>query len=137
MSITPPTGVLKVINILLVEDDDGDILLTQEALEDAPFESKLHVVHNGEDAIEFISTSEGADLNLIICDLNMPRMDGHEFLVAIKKYPDLNHIPIVILSNSSNPQDFVKSYQLESAMCLSKPLNAEKIEKIITQTRVL
>lgn len=119
------------IEILLVEDDDGDIFMLREALEDAGFENTLYVVHNGEEALEFLKSTSSPKVDFIITDINMPRMNGHEFLEEVSKDAALKKIPIAVLTNSQEAEDFVKSGELNAAVCLSKPLNQSKITEIV------
>ena len=108
--------------VLLIEDNEGDAILTEEALLDSKTRVSLHIVHDGEEALAFLrgegKYSDAVRPDLILLDLNMPRMDGREFLEIVKREPALSSIPVVILTTSEAEQDILKSYELQ-ASCLS------------------
>jgi chemotaxis family two-component system response regulator Rcp1 len=115
------------IHILLVEDNPGDVRLTVEALRGAKVANELHVVGDGEEAIKFLR-QEGryADEprpDMILLDLNLPRLDGHDVLAAIKTDPDLAKIPIIVLTSSSAERDIQKAYELHANCYVSKPVD--------------
>jgi CheY-like chemotaxis protein len=116
--------------ILLVEDSPTDIELTVEALEEAQVANKLHVVRNGEDALRFLRREdEFADAphpDLVLLDLNLPRMNGTEVLTAIREDAALTHLPVVILTTSSSDEDVLKSYRLHANSYVRKPLDLEQ-----------
>jgi CheY-like chemotaxis protein len=123
------------IEVLLVEDSPGDVRLTQEAFRDANKAIKLHVAVDGVDAMAFLRR-EGAHLNaprpdLILLDLNLPKMDGREVLAHIKEDADLKTIPTVILTTSVAEADIVKSYQLQANCYLSKPVQLDEFEVLV------
>tara|TARA_R110002095_G_scaffold119222_2_gene103819 strand:- start:595 stop:996 length:402 start_codon:yes stop_codon:yes gene_type:complete len=120
------------INILLLEDDDGDIFLIKKALSDALFENEVHVVHDGEKALELLKKEDKPRFDFIISDLNMPKMGGHEFLRVVQDDPELSKIPIAILTNSQEREDYAGSFKLDAITCLSKPLDQHKINTILT-----
>ena len=111
--------------VLLVEDSPGDVRLTMEAFRDANAPIHLHVVSDGVEAMEFLK--KGGDRasaprpDLILLDLNLPRMDGREVLAQIKADPILRMIPTIILTTSEAEADIAKSYQLQASCYLSKP----------------
>lgn len=113
------------IEILLVEDSPGDVRLTQEAFQDANAGIRLHVVADGVEAIAFLrkqSPHTGMPRpDLILLDLNLPRMDGREVLARIKQDDDLMRIPTIILTTSEAETDIVESYGLRANCYLSKP----------------
>jgi chemotaxis family two-component system response regulator Rcp1 len=121
------------LNVLLVEDNPGDVRLTQEAFRDANITIKLHVANDGVEAMAFLR-SEGP-LNprpaLILLDLNLPRMDGREVLALIKEDENLKVIPTVILTTSDAEADIVKSYQLQANCYLSKPVQLDAFEALV------
>src|SRR5947209_6705318 len=106
------------IEILLVEDDPGDVLMTREALEDSKILNNLYVVCNGEDALRFLHGEEPyADAprpDLVLLDLNLPRVDGREVLAAVKQDEELRRIPVVVLTTSEAEEDVLRSYDLHA-----------------------
>jgi CheY-like chemotaxis protein len=123
------------IEVLLVEDSPGDVRLTQEAFRDANRAVNLHVATDGVEAMEFLR-KQGAHLNaprpdLILLDLNLPKMDGREVLVHIKEDQNLKTIPTVILTTSDAEADIVKSYQLQANCYLTKPVQLDAFETLV------
>ncbi len=123
------------IQVLLVEDSLGDVRLTQEAFREANDSIKLHVASDGVEAMAFLR-NDGAHANaprpdLILLDLNLPRMDGREVLVHIKADAGLKTIPTVILTTSDAEADIVKSYQLQANCYLTKPVQLEAFEGLV------
>ena len=121
--------------VLLVEDSPGDVRLTQEAFRDANRTIKLHVACDGVEAMRFLKR-EGVHAlsprpDLILLDLNLPRMDGREVLAHIKDDEDLKTIPTVILTTSESEVDIVKSYQLQANCYLCKPVQLEAFEALV------
>ncbi|MEW6586495.1 MAG: response regulator [Nitrospirota bacterium] len=123
------------IEILLVEDNPGDVRLMVEALKDAKVNNNLNVVHNGEDAMSFLR-HESKYLNvptpdLIMLDLNLPKKDGREVLSEIKEDPDLKHIPVVVITTSAAEEDVIKSYKLHANCYITKPVNFEQFIRMV------
>jgi CheY-like chemotaxis protein len=123
------------IQVLLVEDSPGDVRLTQEAFRDANILIQLHVASDGVEAMAFLRR-EGAHLqsprpDLILLDLNLPRMDGREVLAHIKADDNLRTIPTVILTTSEAEADIVKSYELQANCYLSKPVQFDAFEALV------
>jgi len=123
------------IQVLLVEDSPGDVRLTQEAFRDANPSIKLHVAVDGVDAMQFLRR-EGDHVNaprpdLVLLDLNLPKMDGREVLAQIKDDEDLGMIPTVILTTSEAEADIRKSYQLQANCYLSKPVQLDAFESLV------
>ena len=123
------------IDVLLVEDSPGDVRLTKEALHDANQAIQLHVAFDGVEAMAFLGR-EGIHAraprpDLILLDLNLPRMDGREVLTQIKADESLKTIPTIILSTSEAQADIVKSYQLQANCFLSKPVQLEAFESLV------
>ena len=121
--------------VLQVEDSPGDVRLTQEAFHDANMSIKLHVASDGVEAMAFLR-KEGAHVDaprpdLILLDLNLPKMDGREVLAHIKKDEGLKTIPIVILTTSEAEADIVKSYQLQANCYLSKPVQLDAFQSLM------
>ena len=115
------------IQILLVEDNPGDVRLTTEALRGAKVTNELHVVGDGEEAIEFLN-QRGAHAkaprpDIVLLDLNLPGIDGNEVLARIKSDPDLAKIPIIVLTSSSAEGDIQRAYGLHANCFISKPVD--------------
>ena len=123
------------LDVLLVEDSPGDVRLTQFALAEANPAIKLHVANDGVEAMAFL-TNEGAYASaprpdLILLDLNLPRMDGRAVLAQIKADDRLKTIPTIILTTSREQRDVVASYQLQANCYLSKPVQLESFEQLV------
>jgi CheY-like chemotaxis protein len=123
------------IHVLLVEDSPGDVRLTQEAFRDANAAIKVHVATDGVEAMAFLFR-DGAQAaaprpDLILLDLNLPRMDGREVLARIKADKSLQTIPTIILTTSEAPADIERSYELQANSYLSKPVQLEKFESLV------
>lgn len=115
------------IEILLVEDNPGDVRLTREALKEGKVRNNLHVAVDGVDALEYLKKegkhSDAGTPDLILLDLNLPRMDGREVLENIKEDPELKRIPVVILTTSKAEKDIVRSYDLHANCFITKPVD--------------
>lgn len=126
---------MKPVEVLLVEDDPGDVILTQEGLRASKLHINLHVVDNGEKALAFLHREppyeDAPRPGLIILDLNLPRVNGMEVLRDIKTNEDLQTIPTVILTTSRAEEDVVKSYKLGANCYVSKPLNLDEFVKVV------
>jgi CheY-like chemotaxis protein len=123
------------LQVLLVEDSPGDVRLTQEAFREANMALQLHVASDGVEAMEFLRC-EGAHAgaprpDLILLDLNLPKMDGREVLARIKADDSLKRIPTVILTTSEAEVDIAKSYQLQANCYLSKPVQLDAFEALV------
>ena len=123
------------IEVLLVEDSPGDVRLTQEAFRDANPSVHLHVASDGVEAMAYLRR-EGGHVNatypdLILLDLNLPKMDGREVLALIKGDASLKMIPTIILTTSDAEADIAKSYQLQANCYLSKPVQLEAFESLV------
>jgi chemotaxis family two-component system response regulator Rcp1 len=123
------------IEVLLVEDSPGDVRLTQEAFRDANMSVHLHVATDGVEAMAFLK-HQGAHTaaprpDLILLDLNLPKMDGREVLAHIKDDGSLKTIPTVILTTSEAEVDIVKSYQLQANCYLCKPVQLDAFEALV------
>jgi CheY-like chemotaxis protein len=128
--ITPSAA----INILLVEDDPGDVLMTREALGESKLLNELQVVSDGRDAIDYLTAvAEGSRQkpDLVLLDLNLPRVDGREVLRFIKTDERLRRIPVVVLTTSSTEEDIVRSYDLHANAYVTKPVDFEQFMKVI------
>ena len=126
----------RVIEILMVEDNEGDARLAREALRDCKIRNALHHVWDGERAMDFLRRGgEYADAphpDLILLDLNLPRMDGGEVLAEIKQDDELKRIPVVILTTSSAEADVLRSYNLNANCFITKPINMVEFLKVVT-----
>jgi CheY-like chemotaxis protein len=123
------------IEVLLVEDSPGDVRLTQEAFREANVAIHLHVAVDGVEAMAFLSRKgihvRAPRPDLILLDLNLPRMDGREVLAHIKEDAGLKTIPTVILTTSDAEVDIVKSYQLQANCYLTKPVQLDAFESLV------
>ncbi len=123
------------VEILLVEDSENDLLLTLAAFEQARLKVKLHHVWNGEECMEFLR-KQGPHANaptpdLILLDLNMPRMNGHEVLAELNADERLRRVPVVVLTTSAADADILKSYELKCSSYLIKPIGFESFTHMI------
>ncbi|WP_433466003.1 response regulator [Spirillospora sp. CA-128828] len=123
------------IEVLLVEDDPGDVLLTVEAFEHNKVNNKLHVVNDGEQAMAFLRRQgEYADVprpDLVLLDLNLPRKDGREVLEEIKNDDDLRRIPVVVLTTSEADEDILCSYDLHANAYVTKPVDFDRFISVV------
>ncbi len=130
---TMPTG--RPIEILLVEDNPGDVRLTIEGLKDSKVRNTLHVAQDGVEAMAFLRRegphAGAARPDLILLDLNLPRMDGREVLSAIKSDVKLKTIPIVVLTTSRAEQDVLRSYELQANCYITKPVDLEQFITVV------
>ena len=127
----------KLVDVLLVEDDEGDILMTREAFEFHKINNPLHVVTDGEQALQFIRrTGPYADAprpGLILLDVNLPRLSGLEVLAELKQDPELAVLPVVMLTTSQAEEDIVRSYSLHANAYVTKPVDFERFIEVIRQ----
>lgn len=125
------------IDVLLVEDDQGDILLTREAFDLNKVRNRLNVVNDGEQAMAYLrresSYSDAARPDLILLDLNLPRMSGMEVLREVKADAALRTIPVVILTTSEAEEDILHSYRLHANAYVSKPVDFEQFIRVVRQ----
>ena len=126
---------MKPIHILLVEDNEGDIFLITEGFEEGKIVNRVSVVKDGEAAINFLEQRgayEKEELpDLILMDVNMPKINGHEALEYIKETNKLKHIPVIMLSTSSAENDILLAYKNYANCFITKPVDAESLMKII------
>ncbi|MBW8483258.1 response regulator [Actinomadura parmotrematis] len=131
------TTPLKPIEVLLVEDDPGDELMTREAFEDNKVGNNLHVTRDGMEALDFLYRrgphADAPRPDLILLDLNLPKYDGREVLAQIKSDPDLAVIPVVVLTTSSAEEDVVRSYNLHANAYVTKPVDFDRFISAIRQ----
>ena len=125
----------KPIEILLVEDNPGDVRLVEEALKEGKVRNALHVVYDGVEAITFLrQQGEYTGIprpDLILLDLNLPRKDGREVLAEIKEDEDLKRIPVVVLTTSQSEIDILKSYNLHANCYITKPVDLEQFLGVV------
>jgi len=125
------------VDVLLVEDDPGDELMTREAFEDNKIGNALHVVRDGAEALDFLyrrGEYEGAPRpDLILLDLNLPKYDGRQVLTKIKSDPELSDIPIVVLTTSSAEEDILRSYKLHANAYVTKPVDLDQFIGAVKQ----
>ncbi len=128
---------LSVIDVLLVEDDPGDVLLIREAFEHNKVHNSLHVASDGEQALAFLRREgEHADAprpDLILLDLNLPRKDGREVLAEVKEDAGLRTIPVVVLTTSEAEEDILRSYDLHANAYVTKPVDFEAFIDVVKQ----
>jgi len=136
---TPHSLPPRLIEILLIDDDDGDVLLARRALENGKILNTMHVAKDGIEAMEFLKqTGKFVDAprpDLILLDLNMPRKDGREVLAEIKQDPHLRSIPVVVLTTSDSDQDVADMYDLHANCYVTKPVDLEQFTKIVKEIR--
>src|SRR4051812_46020228 len=131
------TSDARMIDILLVEDDPGDEMITREAFEHNRIKNTLHVAHDGEEGLDFLYQRGGfADAprpDLILLDLNLPKYSGRQLLEQIKSDANLCHIPVVVLTTSSAEEDILRSYQLHANAYVTKPVDVDQFMKAVRQ----
>lgn len=119
------------VEVLLVEDNPGDVRLLREAFKDGNFSGRLHVVHDGEEALAFLRREGPFEdcprPSFILLDLNLPRMGGHEVLAAVKGSKDWRQIPVCILSTSTGYDDIADAYDLHANCYIPKPVDLDKL----------
>jgi two-component system response regulator len=129
------TAMARPIEVLLVEDDPGDVVLTKEAFADNKVGNNLHVVSDGEEALRFLRQegefAESPRPDLILLDLNLPRKDGREVLEEVKEDPDLRRIPVVVLTTSEAEEDILRSYHLHANAYVAKPVDFDQFIKVV------
>ncbi len=126
---------LKAVEILLIEDNPGDVRLTIEALKESKILNNLHVAVDGIEAMSYLNREgkfkDEPRPDLIILDLNLPKKDGSEVLEEIKEDESLKKIPVVILTTSEAEQDIIKSYELHANCYITKPVNMDQFIKVV------
>jgi len=130
-----PAG--RAIDILLVEDDPGDELITREAFEHNKLRNRLHVAHDGEEGLNYLyqrgAYEDAKRPDLILLDLNLPKYDGRQLLEKIKSDPDLSRIPVVVLTTSSAEEDILRSYKLHANAYVTKPVDLDQFINAVRQ----
>lgn len=125
------------IEVLLVEDDPGDALMTREAFAEHKVGNRLHVVSDGVEALRFLRRegeyAQAPRPHLVLLDLNLPRKDGREVLQEIKQDEDLARIPVVVITTSEAEEDVIRSYQLHANAYVTKPVDFDQFIKVVQQ----
>jgi CheY-like chemotaxis protein len=124
---------MQQIHILVVDDNEGDILLTREALDDAQFINKVSIANDGVEALRFLKKQVGGSgmPDLILLDINLPKMDGTELLGIIKADPDLRRIPVIMLTTSSAEKDILASYDNYANCYITKPVDLDRFMDVV------
>ena len=128
---------LQHVEVLLVEDDPGDELMTREAFAENKIRNRLHVVRDGQEALDFLyhrGEHTGApQVDLVLLDLNLPKYDGRQVLAQIRSDPELTHLPVVILTTSSSEEDILRSYKLHANAFVTKPVDVNQFLSAVRQ----
>lgn len=124
---------MKEIHILLVDDNEGDILLTKEALDDARIINRISIAYDGLEAIKFLKEPPAREdmPDLILLDINLPRMSGTEVLEVIKNDPELKRIPVIMLTTSSAEKDILASYNNHANCYITKPVDLDRFMDVV------
>ncbi|OLE23280.1 MAG: two-component system response regulator [Actinobacteria bacterium 13_1_20CM_3_71_11] len=135
--MTHPAVPATPIEVLLVEDDPGDVLMTREAFEEHKIGNRLHVVSDGVEALAYLRQEapfeDATRPDLILLDLNLPRRDGRQVLQEIKCDESLRQIPVVILTTSQHDEDILRSYQLHANAYVTKPVDFDQFIRVVRQ----
>lgn len=135
--MTVPADGNSPIEVLLVEDDPGDVVMTKEAFEEHKLRNRLNVVSDGAAALSYLRRegeyADAATPDLILLDLNLPRRDGRQVLEEIKKDDQLCRIPVVVLTTSQADEDILRSYQLHANAYVTKPVDFERFISVVRQ----
>lgn len=127
----------QLIDVLLVEDDPGDELMTREAFADNKIANRLHVTRDGEEALDFLyqrgAHARAPKVDLVLLDLNLPKYDGRQVLEQIRADPALTHMPVVILTTSSSDEDVMASYKLHVNAFVTKPVDVNQFISAVRQ----
>ncbi len=125
----------KSIHILLVEDNEGDVLLIKEAFEEVKSELKISTVSDGQAAIDFLCniqlSKDTSPVNMVLLDVNLPKLNGHEVLQQIKENDALKSIPVIMLTTSSSPNDINKAYNNQASSYIVKPTDINQFLKVV------
>jgi chemotaxis family two-component system response regulator Rcp1 len=127
----------KAIEILLVEDNPGDVRLIIEAMREAKLDNRFHVVEDGVEAMQFLRREgrfgDAPRPDLILLDLNLPKKDGRAVLAEVKADPALKRIPVVVLTTSQAEEDVLRAYDLHANCYITKPVDMEQFMKVVAQ----
>ena len=128
---------ISAIEVLLVEDDPGDVLMTREAFEEHGMGNHLTVISDGADALAYLRRegdyADAVRPDLVLLDLNLPRRDGREVLAEIKNDKNLQQIPVVVLTTSQADEDILRSYELHANAYVTKPVDYDKFVAVVRQ----
>jgi len=128
---------VRPVEILLVDDNEDDVELTQYAFERAKLSNRMHTVQNGEEALKFLRRQapyeDAPGVDLVLLDINMPVMDGRETMTHIAADSSLKHIPVVVLTTSEHEDDIEELYQLRCSSYVTKPVGFESMAKIVKE----
>jgi CheY-like chemotaxis protein len=131
------TAPMRPIEVLLVEDDPGDVLLTREVFEANKIGNRLHVAADGEEALDFLYRRDrhtsAPRIDLVLLDLNLPKYDGRQVLEQIRGDPELTHMPVVVLTTSSSEEDVLRSYRLHANAFVTKPVDVHQFVAAVRQ----
>lgn len=126
---------MKSVHILLVEDNEGDIFLTREALEESEYKTKVSIARDGQEALDFVFKVNGFEdqttPDLIILDVNLPKKSGHEVLFEIKRHATYKQIPVIVLTTSSSKRDIELSYEYYANCYITKPVEVSDFLRVI------
>lgn len=126
----------ETVDVLLVEDNPGDVRLTEETFKRNEFDAELHVVTDGQQALEYLMEDEDATRpDLVLLDLNLPKANGLEVLEAIKSDDELKVIPVIVLTSSDAPSDVLACYRRHANAYLSKPLDPDDFDDLMNALR--
>ena len=127
----------RAIEVLLIEDDPGDVVITREAFEHYKIRNSLRVARDGQEGLDYLyrrgAHSSAPRPDLILLDLNLPKYDGHQLLEQIKSDPELCHIPVVMLTTSAADEDILRSYRLHANAYVTKPVGFGEFMNVIRQ----
>jgi CheY-like chemotaxis protein len=130
---------MKSVHILLVEDNEGDIFLTREALEESEFKTMVSVARDGQEALDFVFKVNGFEEqttpDLIILDVNLPKKSGHEVLFEIKRHVNYKQIPVIVLTTSSSKKDIELSYEYFANCYITKPVEVADFLRVISSVQ--
>ena len=125
----------RCIEILLIEDNPADIRLTKEIFKEAKINNNLNVVENGLEALEYLRKSSNyknaTKPDIIVLDLNMPKMDGREFLAKVKFDENFKRIPVIVLTTSESEEDILRTYDLLANCYITKPVDLDEFIKVV------
>ena len=127
----------RAIDVLLIEDDPGDIVITREAFKNHKIRNTLRVARDGQEGLDYLyqrGAHQGAPRpDLILLDLNLPKYDGHQLLEKIKSDPEICHIPVIVLTTSAAEEDILRSYRLHANAYVTKPVGFEQFMHVIRE----
>lgn len=133
------TADARPLQVLVVDDDPGDVALVESAFADQLVPTELHHVEDGAEALAFLRRADGYAAaprpDLILLDLNMPRMDGRQTLAEVKTDPELRAIPVVVFTTSATPDDVLDSYAAHANAYVPKPIELDEFERVLAEIR--